>query len=822
MLKRFLKKEEKSNAKKQSIIIIDENNQELLFDLKHQKKKKQPKTAQETIPFSEIYENGIFRTDNTFSLHFSIDNVDYRMMRDAEKDGLYVQYQKYLNTMPIEINYQEFLMNTNYDFAELRKALIPQKGKYDEIYKSYCEIIEDLIDRSRNNASERIFLGVISFTPETKLDDISVLFRYFEEIQKQLDNMGSGARLLKPIETFAVMHQFYHPLDSEDFLIPTNYYRHDVNLKDYIVPAAFDFKSKINRNGKQLIMGTAYTRVLFAKRFSRQIDDEFVFDLLDNTYKITVSKHIRRLDKEESMDILKNFMGDIESKLEKRREINAQKGTSYIPWKLREQEQEAENLQDILSSSDCDLHESVFLICISADSQNELEDLTAYVKAKGRRHNVLIDILAMQQEAALNSCLPLGINYLNTDMNNCCMFLLTKEIGNLIPFSHTNHFSSAGLSYGINLQTNNPVVVDRCDEMNANGFIVGTSGSGKSMFVKREIISAILKYTNDEFLIIDPENEYLPLLKDLDGERVILSPNSPTNINIFDTDINFTEDGADYRALKSEFIMNFCEMAKGRKLESKEISVIDRCVKLAYQEFQAHSGDKKYLPDLIKFFNILKEQPEKEAADVALDIELYVTGSFNNFSKPTNIKYNKRFIIFDIFQMGEQLRAVGLQVLLEIIWQRVIANKAKGIRTWLWCDEFAIMFSDGSGKETLKSGEFFQKVYTRIRKYGGVATGATQNITTVLESKQATAMLNNAECVVLLQQKPKDLEKIINLFNLSDTQAKYIKKGKDGVGQGLFILGNKIIPFDNTFSADSYMYNLCSTKFSEKQRMEVS
>lgn len=98
-------------------------------------------------------------------------------------------------------------------------------------------------------------------------------------------------------------------------------------------------------------------------------------------------------------------------------------------------------------------------------------------------------------------------------------------------------------------------------------------------------------------------------------------------------------------------------------------------------------------------------------------------------------------MVFDIAQMGEQIRAVGLQVILEYVWQRVVANKRRGVRTWVWIDEFSIMFNDGAGRTTHKSGEFFSKVYKRIRKYGGVPTAMTQNITEVLASSQARTLM---------------------------------------------------------------------------------
>lgn len=375
--------------------------------------------------------------------------------------------------------------------------------------------------------------------------------------------------------------------------------------------------------------------------------------------------------------------------------------------------------------------------------------------------------------------------------------------------------------YGTNLITNTPIIIDRTDELNANGFFLGTSGSGKSVFTKSEFFAAAMKYTNDEFIIIDPENEYRPLAVSSDGsappfdaEIVKLSPNTDTYINIFDTDMTYSEEGASAVQLKVDFIMTFCEVVKGSELTAKERSVIDRCTKTVYRDYVQSNGDRSKLPTLNDFYNTLTQQEEKEAADIALALESYVTGSFNIFAHDTNIQYNKKFIIFDIFEMGNQLQTVGLMVLLEILWQRVIQNKLRGVRTWVWTDEFSIMFNDDRSG-IFRTGDFFEKVYKRIRKHGGVATGATQNISEVIKSNQAMNMLQNSEFLVFLAQKEDDLEIIKSRFRLSENQAKYLDV--DEPGKGLIKCGKRIIPFSNLIPDDSLMYRICTTKFKDIQ-----
>lgn len=128
------------------------------------------------------------------------------------------------------------------------------------------------------------------------------------------------------------------------------------------------------------------------------------------------------------------------------------------------------------------------------------------------------------------------------------------------------------------------------------------------------------------------------------------------------------------------------------------------------------------------------------------------------------------------------------------------------------------MFLDGNYYANIdSSGQFYQKIFKRIRKYGGYVTGITQNISQVLDSPQARTMLSNASFIVLLQQAEDDLERIKKLFNLSPTHLSYISSGK--VGTGIIICGKKIIPFSKALPPviikTNALYKLCSTKFNE-------
>lgn len=810
----------KKKKKNNKIVMVDERKKK---SKGYSKRKSKARTAQDTIPFDEIYENGMFRSAETFSILLMFENIDYKVLRENEKDMFYEKYMHFLNTLPSDVQYQELILNYPVNREMLEDAIIPKQGKQicsRAVYRDYCQVMEGIIDTAASQSCEQVILAAMSYTPQTKLNDVNILFKYLKALQDEALNFSVKISQLMPEAALEKLHHLYHMADKEPFLLPKSFLQGDVRLKDYIAPASFNFKSKY------IEVGSCYSSVMFVKRFSYECDDEFIIDLLDNTYDIAVSKHLFRMDKTESMKILKRQMNDLEARMEKRRELNAKRGGKYVPYSLRQREKDLEEMQEKLGSSNCDLFAFGIYIYVAADTLEQLNDLKDYIKQVALRHQVVVDVLTgvPQQEMGLQSIMPFA-NPSKTKYGSYLgqpFYLPTDEVANLIPFSYRNNINPAGLIYGINQITNTPIIIDRTEEMNANGFTLGTSGSGKSVTTKAEFFAAAMKYTDDEFIIIDPENEYRPLASakngdapPFDAEIIRLSPNTDTYINIFDTDMTYSEDGASAVQMKVDFIMTFCEVVKGSALTAKERSVIDRCTKIVYMDYVLSDGDRSKLPNLTQFYEALKKQDEKEAADIALSLETYVTGSFNIFAHDTNIQYNKRFIIFDIFEMGNQLQTVGLMVLLEMLWQRVIQNKLRGIRTWVWTDEFSIMFNDDSSG-IFRTGDFFEKVYKRIRKHGGVATGATQNISEVIKSKQAMTMLQNSEFLVLLAQKEDDLEIIQKMLRLSENQAKYLDI--DESGKGLIKCGKRIIPFSNLLPTESLMYKICTTKFKDIQQ----
>lgn len=773
-----------------------------------------PKNAQKTIPFKEAYENGLFLTyDGRYTLIFAFENIDYVFFRDEEKQDIYEKYTRLINSIPSDIQFQEFIMNTDTNTDVLEETLMARSEKYPEISEDYNNIMRDVITNCSSAGQKKILLMAMSYKPNGNIDNANVLFKYYQDFQGLFSNLGANIKQLFPNDVFEILYKFYHQYSVVPFMMPKNTLAAGSRIKDYIAPALFQF------NTNEIEIGEQFTRVLFIKTYSSYVDDELINDLHSNNQKVLVSKQIKRITKSEAMEQIRKKQLALEQRIQKRMEQNHKNGGDFIPYSLSDERKYLSQLQDRLGSTSCELFDVSVYIAVSAQTKKELDDITHYIQNQGVKHQVQIEILSRQQALGLQAVLPFAQQpFTMKNENNTATPMLSDAAGVLIPFSYVDHFTNNGLYYGRNLATKSVITLDRTQEMNSNGFILATSGSGKSMFSKSEIWNVMLKYPYDEVIVIDPDQEYEPLVKIFDGTILKLAPNSPTRLNVFDTDLKFSEDGASAISVKSEFIMTIAETAKGQELTSNERTIIDRCVKVTYKDFINSDGSADKVPTFTDFYNNLLSMPEQEAKSLALSLELYVKGSFNIFAGKTNIDVNKRFMLFDISSMGEQIRPVGLQVILEYVWQRVAENKKRGVRTWVWIDEFSIMFNDGAGRTTHKSGEFFAKVYKRIRKYGGVPTAITQNVTEVLDSPQAKTMLSNSEFSVLLQQKKEDLDALTKLHSLSPSQSSYLKSGK--TGSGLIICGSKIIPFDKQIPKSSFMYQICTTKFEDKELLE--
>lgn len=252
--------------------------------------------------------------------------------------------------------------------------------------------------------------------------------------------------------------------------------------------------------------------------------------------------------------------------------------------------------------------------------------------------------------------------------------------------------------------------------------------------------------------------------------------------------------------VKSQFIMSLIEQIDNKAVGASHKSVIDRCITQVYKEAEETS----IVPTLGTLRERLMEQPEPEAKQIALSLELYTTGSLDIFGKQSTVDLDKRVVVFDIHGLGAQLKPAGLLVITDTMLNRVTVNWKKGKRTHVFIDEFHVVF------ENEFSAEFFNSAWRQFRKRNAYPTAITQNVEYLLDSVQASTMLSNSEFVVMLNQAASDREKLARLLNISNEQMSYITNADAGCG--LIKYGSALVPFINRFPKDTRLYELMTTR----------
>ena len=467
-----------------------------------------------------------------------------------------------------------------------------------------------------------------------------------------------------------------------------------------------------------------------------------------------------------------------------------------VPYDMELQRTETKEMLNDLTTRDQRMMFGILTMVHMADSKEQLDSDTEMLKSIARKKLCQLSILRWQQMDGLQTVLPFGqkkIHALRT--------MTTESTAVLIPFHTQEIMHEGGIYFGQNAVSKNMIVVNRKKLLNGNSFRLGVSGSGKSFSAKEEIVALALS-TDDDIIILDPESEFSPLVTALGGENIILSATSENHINAMDMDEAY---GDEQNPLieKSEFLLSVFEQLVGAgNLTAKDKSIIDRCAADVYRDYMRTGYRGELMPTLKDLYRQMMLQKEEEARELALAAELFTNGSLNTFAKPTNVNTRNRIKAYDIRELGSQLMPLGMLVTLDSILNQVIKNWREGKTTWIFVDEFYLLFRYPF------SAEFFYKLWKRIRKYNGFLNAMTQNVDEVLKSDTARLMLANSEFIVMLNQAATDREELARILNISENQLGYITNVK--AGSGLIRCSGNIVPFENNHPRDS-LYRLMTT-----------
>ena len=761
-----------------------------------------PRSVQDVIPIQRIFADGIFQFGTKYSRTLRFSDINYAIASKEDKTAIFLGYSELLNALDSGSTTKLTICNKQVNRQAFEDTvLLPQRGdSLDGFVDEFNGMLEGKISGSSASVEQERFLTVS--VHKKNVDEARTFFsRVTGEITSKLSRLNSSSNELDAAERLDVLRGFFRPDESSLPFDLQSAMKRGHNLKDTICPDSLEFHRDYFK------MGNQYGRVLFLKDYASYIKDSMILELTDLNRRMMLSIDMIPVPTDEAVREVENKLLGVETNVTnwQRRQNSNQNFSAVVPYDLEQQRKETREMLDDLTTRDQRMLFAVVTLVHLADSKEELDSDTETLQSIARKHLCQLAKLSFQQQDGLITALPLGLRRIDA-----LRTLTTEALAVLMPFKAQEIRHRHGIYYGQNAISKNLILADRKELLNGNGFILGVSGSGKSFAAKREITEIALS-TNDDIIIIDPEAEYRPLVEGLGGEVIEISATSPNHINALDMESGYN-DGDNPVVLKSEFLLSLCEQLVGAgKLSAKEKSIIDRSVGNIYREYiKNFQGQPPTLKDL---YDDLMKQVNPEAHRIALALELFTVGSLNVFSHQTNINTKSRILCFDIQDLGENLKSVGLLVMMDAIYNRVIQNRKAGKFTHIYIDEIYLFFANGNGTGRSinnYSSEFLYKCWKTFRKCGARLTGITQNLSECLLSNTARQMLANSEFLLMLNQAATDREQLARLLGASDTQMSYVDNAP--AGHGLIRVGGAIVPFANELPKNTELYRLMSTK----------
>ncbi len=761
-----------------------------------------PRSVQKSIPIKCIYKDGIFEVSGKFSKTWRFFDVNYRVASPEKQEDIFKAYCALLNSLPVNAAAKITLYNRYLNPKEFNNTLmLNYEGDGQDQYRAeYNDLLMDKAADSNNLIQEKY----ITISVEKKNVEEARLFfnRVHADLTNSLARLDSVLREVNLNERLRLLHDFFRPGEVQDFRFDlTETMRRGHDFKDAIAPDCLSFRKNYYE------MGNQYGRVLFLRDYGSFIRDDMITTLMNFPRNMMLSIDIIPMGMDNAIKMVDKLIMSVESDVTRvqRRQMARQDFFASVPYSMQQMEQVGKEYMDDLTERDQRIMFGLVTLTHLADSVAQLDQDTESLKAQ--IINCSFATLYYQQEDGLNTVLPYGLRRIDAVRT-----LTTESTAVLMPFQSQEIQHTGGIYYGVNEVSKNLIICNRESLMNGNGFILGVSGSGKSMAAKTEIVIRALS-SKHTIIIVDPEREYGQLVRALGGEVITISASSTSYINAMDLSAEYGE-GNNPIGMKSDFIMSLCQQIMGPDgIDARAKSIIDRCTANVYREYiKTFQGDPPTLKDL---HDDLMRQKEPLAREIALAVELFSTGTLDVFAHQTNIDTNNRILCFDIQDLGETLKPIGLLVMLDAILNRVIRNRAAGQYTHVYIDEIYLFFTQQGVSGTVNrgsdySGEFLYKCWKRFRKYYATLTGITQNVEECLHSDTARMMFANSEFLMMFNQAPTDRDDLSALLGMSKAQMDFVSNAPPG--QGLIKVGGAIVPFRNDFPKDTSLYKLMTTK----------
>jgi type IV secretory pathway VirB4 component len=548
-------------------------------------------------------------------------------------------------------------------------------------------------------------------------------------------------------------------------ILPDEIYQAGVlELKDVIAPSALKISPK------DLNLGEKVGRTLFVISYPRFLDESWFAPIINLDKVFDISIFIHPVDTAKILRHFQKKVAEVQSQISRRED----KGLVRDPA-LDTAYQDLEQLRDQLMQAQEHLFDVGVYITIFADSENELDKLESEIKSILEAKLIYVKPALFQQEQGFKSVIPIADDQLNVHSK-----LNSSPLSSLFPFVSFDLTSNKGILYGINRHNSSLVLFDRYSLENYNSVTFATAGAGKSYTTKLEILRTLM--FDVDVIVLDPEKEYEYMAETVGGKYFNISLNSEHHINPFDLPIPHEDESA-ADVLRSNIInlVGLFRIMLGG-LTQEEDAIIDRAITETYalKDITADSDFRNVEPPLLSDFELVLAGMEG-ADSLVQRLSKYTKGTWSGFiNRPSNVDINKKFVVFSLRDMEDELKPVAMYLVTHYIWNAIRKELKKRLLVideawWMMKSEDTASFLFGLAK--------------RGRKYFLGLSTITQDVDDFLNSPYGMPIVTNSSIQILLKQSPTVIDHIQKVFNLTDEE-KYLLLESD-VGEGIFFVGLK-------------------------------
>lgn len=560
------------------------------------------------------------------------------------------------------------------------------------------------------------------------------------------------------------------------------------DLCNYILPDCLDFT-----NPMYLKMDGVFYSGLIVTNYNTTQGTGWISPLFNFDFNVDISMFYEKLDSQKVIRELTYYIGNIDSAI---KTVNNNQEDIDI---VKRSYEDAKYIRNQMQVEKENLYNLCIYISVFSKNLDELKFNIERVEGVCTSMGLQTRKALFRQEQILNAMLPICSN--SKDLKkSAARNILTEGLSSTYPFISSELYDEDGVLIGENVQNSSLILIDRFDSSkykNSNMCVLGTSGAGKSFFVKLMILRN--RYLGISQFVIDPDSEYKKLCATLGGTYIKFGSGEEKYINIMDIRENIFSDDEEskgYLLNKLKELKIFFSIILKNVSYDDMILLEDKIIE-CYKEKGITFNDETLYKDsenkirIKKVFKSTDEMPiledlymilnrDKGTYKLALQLKPYISGSFSFFNHHTNIDLDNKLIVADISKMSEDIISAGMYLIIDTFWNRI--KKTRGEKKIIYIDEIWRLIGSSGNTNT---AEFIYKIFKTIRKYGGGATAITQDISdffSLENGKYGKAVLNNSSLKFILQLEEEDITMLKEILNISEEEILKIKSFERGYG----------------------------------------